>query len=286
MKVFVYGTLRKGEKNAHHLSNVTCIHENAWVYGTLYDTGRGYPAMFFDDSAEVSTEVYGEIYEVNEDVLKTIDELEGYTYNGSDNLYERVTVSVYIDYAGIVDNVIAYVGGDDLQHIGEHIPLGDWKVHKYLQRPDYLYFAYGSCMDDERLKEANVSQYFMDFRKGILNGYCMQFSKDTSDGGKADIVECGDSLTEGIIYNVPMEAIDYLYKREGVYSKSYRPAVITVMNGQKECESLTFIGLDKQPETPPTERYANEIIRGGTGILSESYIEKIKEKVAMLKTKM
>lgn len=283
MKVFVYGTLRNGERNAYHLNGTTCLYEQAWVNGALYDTERGYPVMYLNESGNTSQKVYGEIYDVNDDTLEALDDLEGYVPGQSENLYERTQLIAHTDSTEKVRDVITYVAGNTLQYSKKEISLGDWKVYTYLQKPDIYYFAYGSCMDDERFKQANVHDYFTDVvGSGVLKDYCMQFSRSTSDGGKADIIECENTLTEGIIYRVPMEAIDYLYKREGVYSNGYRPAIVSVSSGYNQYEVLTFIGLDKKPETPPTDLYATEIIRGATGVLSESYIKQVKEKVTKL----
>src|SRR5699024_10352394 len=118
--------------------------------------------------------------------------------------------------------------------------------------------------------------------KGILYDYHMQFSVDTADGGKADIKECTKALTEGIIYKIPMEAVDYLYKREGVYTQKYRLAVVSVFFNETLYEVLTFIGNNKQPETAPTELYATEILRGAAGTLSDAYIQQIHDKISNL----
>lgn len=283
MKIFVYGTLRKGERNAHHLDGMTCLCENAWTKGVLCDTQRGYPAMFLNESGK-SQNVYGEVYDINEDILKVIDTLEGYVPGQKNNLYERITVKVYTDCMEMLDEAITYVSGSSLQYSRDKtIPLGDWRVYTYLGNPELYYFAYGSCMDDERFKIANVHKYFTDvIGRGVLEGYEMKFSRNSTDGGKADITECVKAQTEGIVYMVPEEAIDYLYKREGVYTNMYRPAIVSVFSGGEPYDVLTFIGLDKQPETAPTELYATEIIRGATGILSESYIEQLKSRMGKL----
>lgn len=283
MQVFVYGTLRKGERNAHFLNEAPCLYENVWVEGTLHDTDRGYPVLFSGDATNKNQKVYGEIYDINRDMLENIDVLEGYVPGRSENLYERITMRAYTDNENVLDDVMTYEAGGGLKDSDEKIAQGDWKVHTYLQRSELYYFAYGSCMDDERFKQADVHTFFTDVvGRGLLNSYDMQFSRSTSDGGKADITEDADAITEGILYRVPSEAFRYLYKREGVHTGGYRPAIVTVVSGPKQYEALTFIGLDKRPETPPTTLYATEIIRGATGILSETYIKQLKEKIAKL----
>ncbi|MFD1037855.1 gamma-glutamylcyclotransferase [Virgibacillus byunsanensis] len=276
--IFVYGTLRQGERNHHYLEGSRCIYMQAWVNGQLFDTSYGYPIMKPSDSVKV----FGEVYEVTDAQFDRINDLEGYIENGSDNLYERVPITVYNDKGNIIE-AITYVSGRSLEHSIDDIPFGDWKVFQYLQQENLLYFAYGSCMDDERFKLANVHALFKAIEgKGMLDGHGLRFSKSTSDGGKADIIESKEEYMEGVVYKISMEALDYLYKREGVYNNGYRPAVITIELNGKAVEALTFIGITKMPETKPTVLYATEIIRGATGILNESYINMLQTKIDLL----
>ena len=84
-KLFVYGTLMQGEKRAELLKEwkITDAFE---IPGTLYDTGRGYPAA---DFSKTDNTVYGELYlyggENLEDELNFLDDVEGV----SSSLYSR-----------------------------------------------------------------------------------------------------------------------------------------------------------------------------------------------------
>ncbi|OOE12761.1 gamma-glutamylcyclotransferase family protein [Fictibacillus arsenicus] len=89
--VFVYGTLRKGEKYSYYLNEAECLGENCTIEGQLYDTGWGYPALVCESS---KIPVRGELYRVTSEQLKELDKLEGYEENGTNNLYERITVKV------------------------------------------------------------------------------------------------------------------------------------------------------------------------------------------------
>src|SRR5699024_9670008 len=283
MNVFVYGTLRKGERNAYHLNDETCLHEQAWVNGSLYDTERGYPVIFLNKDGDASHKVYGEIYDINDKTLKVLDDLEGFVPGNPDNLYERTHVTAYTDQSGTVEDVITYVAGNTLKYAERNISLGDWNVYNYFQKQDLYYFAYGSCMDDERFKQANVEKHFTDVvGRGVLKGYCMTFSRSTDDGGKADIIECENKVVEGVIYRVNMKAIEYLYHREGVYSNGHGAAVVAVSSGQDQYRVLTSIGLGKKQVTPAPDLYATEISRGAAGVLSVSDIEQVEDRIAKL----
>jgi gamma-glutamylcyclotransferase (GGCT)/AIG2-like uncharacterized protein YtfP len=89
--VFVYGTLRKGEKYAHYLEKAECIELNCTINGQLYDTGWGYPALIEEKGEQL---VNGELYRVSAEQLKSLDRLEDYEENGTSNLYERIITTV------------------------------------------------------------------------------------------------------------------------------------------------------------------------------------------------
>lgn len=121
MKVFVYGTLRKGEVNAHYLKDAICLDENCWTYGFLYDSGYGYPALI----PSTNNRTVGELYEVSETELKLLDELEDYVEGGTNNLYNRVEQEIFTDKG----TTVAYMyisNNDDL--LKKEIPNGDWKL--------------------------------------------------------------------------------------------------------------------------------------------------------------
>lgn len=275
--VFVYGTLRRHEANHHLLHGSQCIAEQSWTKGLLYDTGKGYPAL---KESEEGT-VYGELYLVDERVLGIIDDLEDYYGPGKSNLYNRIEQIVYTDTNAYNAYVYTIHSNHEKNMLQQLIPLGDWKIyHSFHPSPFFYYFAYGSCMDHERFKVDKVDHFFQDISgAGILNGYQLRYTRRVSDGGRADIVEEGGTV-EGIVYNVPEACLPYLYRREGVKYKSYRAALVDVtLNGYLLKNVLTFIVVNKDEETAPPLEYAIEIIRGGTGILSDAYIQKLKKQL-------
>ncbi|WP_242213283.1 gamma-glutamylcyclotransferase [Bacillus cereus group sp. BfR-BA-01383] len=121
--VFVYGTLRKGQTNAHYMQGATCIAEEAWVYGKLFDTNEGYPAMICSNEEKV----YGEVYEVNDDVLQKLDELEEYTGNTETDLYDRITQTVYVADREI--HAYVYIARDK-EMLKKIIDSGDWLMYQ------------------------------------------------------------------------------------------------------------------------------------------------------------
>lgn len=279
MKLFVYGTLRQGERNYFYLKDAIRISKQCWIDGSLYDTGNGYPVILKDKSAD---QVYGELYDVTAEQLNKIDQLEGYAETDTDNLYERENVIVVND-KGKRERALTYFGGKRLVDSKDKITTGDWNVHRYLKQADLLYFAYGSCMDNERFTLQGVDHHFKHVvGRGILDGYELQFSRNSTDGGKADIVENKEAKVEGKVYQVPFDAITYLYKREGVYGNVYRPIIIDCFINGVNKQAITFIGTKKEDETTPTVTYATEIIRGSRGFLSDYYVDKLQSKINFL----
>ncbi|MBM7702262.1 gamma-glutamylcyclotransferase [Metabacillus iocasae] len=274
--VFVYGTLRKGESNHDLLKDAHLVAEQAYTQGALYDSGRGYPAMTTGDGV-----VYGELYEVNDLELKALDQLEGYKAGSPTNEYERIIQSIKTDVSTI--EAIVYVVNEASSLCETRIPGGDWRVWNFDTAGQTLYFAYGSCMDTERFTLQGVVQHFTDLLgAGKLPRYTLRFNYHRPDGGRADIVEEGGEV-EGKLYRVPQEAVEYLYMREGVETNTYRPALISVEhNGEMLHDVLTFLVMDKQEELAPPDHYATEILRGGTGTLSEAYMKRVKAHIERL----
>jgi len=90
-RVFVYGTLLAGERNAHWARGAR--RHPAWTYGTIYDTGFGYPAFV----REGETRIAGEVLAVDDEGLRSMDRLEGYP-----RLYRREEIEVYPKCGGRV----------------------------------------------------------------------------------------------------------------------------------------------------------------------------------------
>jgi gamma-glutamylcyclotransferase (GGCT)/AIG2-like uncharacterized protein YtfP len=270
--VFVYGTLRKHESNHYLLKGAELIARQCWTGGKLYDSHCGYPFL-----AKVqSSRVYGELYQVNDTQMKALDHLEGYHGPEKSNLYDRSLQKVYTDKGIYQAYVYVLPKGEEVMRMVE-IKSGDWVIEKLQKQQSLFYFAYGSCMDTKRFEEAGVSRFFQNVKgRGILPGYQLAFTRKSRDGGRADIVEKGGTV-EGKVYEIPKAALEYLYRREGVNAGCYRPALIDIgFNDTILKNVLTFVVINKEEETSPPMHYVNEILQGGTGLLSDSYMEKVK----------
>lgn len=257
--VFIYEELGKHDQSQERVA------EQSWVNGTLWDTGKGYPAAVLEDGGP---RVYGELYRLEDGAVAELEEL------ARQRGMERRDVQVGTDrgnMAAVAFVLGAEAVGDDFEKIG----LGDWKVHRRMDTLPLLYFAYASCLDTERFQLAGVDGHFQEIAGlGVLHGYALRFTYLAGDGaGRADVVEEGGAV-EGKVYRIGQEARDYLWVREGVATEGYRPAFITVeMNGEQH-EALTFLVVHKSPaDIPPPAHYVKEILRGAEGFVTPEYYE-------------
>ncbi|TFB14131.1 gamma-glutamylcyclotransferase [Filobacillus milosensis] len=273
--VFVYGTLRKNERNHHLLKDAMLIAEHGWIDGRLIDTGKDFPALVMDSDEKV----YGECYEVDFSTLAKIDELEGYVGDPKLNHYDRVEVQVQTDCGEYKAYTYFYPEAAS----NPVIPFGDWRLKKLLEHENLLYFAYGSCMDHERIELAGMLDQFEAAGLGILPDHELRFTISVEDGGRADIVECHGHQVEGVVYKISEQALNYLYQREGAHTGMYRPAVVDVEMDGETVPMLTFIVIAKMVEAAPPDHYINEILRGGSVFLTKKYLTSLDERVKRLR---
>lgn len=86
MRIFVYGTLKRGRSNHGHLYGQHYIGlAMTQPRYRLHDLG-GYPGMVLDERDGIS--IHGEIWEVNAECLARLDELED--IDGGEYVRERV----------------------------------------------------------------------------------------------------------------------------------------------------------------------------------------------------
>lgn len=116
--VFVYGTLRTGERNHHWISECPLLARPACVEGfTLYDFG---PYPIACPSPEADDRIAGELYHIsNPATWKDLDHLEGYPDH-----YTRGEVRVRDSQGGIRTAFIYFMDKPPAQ--ARRIPQGDW----------------------------------------------------------------------------------------------------------------------------------------------------------------
>lgn len=125
--VFVYGTLLRGEANAHvmHDRPVRRVLD-ATVRGALLETGEPYPVMVLDGASTV----HGELVELDdvEARLGPLDALEAFDgYGRPGRLYHRTLVDVTT--AEGTRRAWTYVAGETVGR-GARIASGNWREHR------------------------------------------------------------------------------------------------------------------------------------------------------------
>lgn len=112
--IFVYGTLRKGFGNyKYFLEGKSKFIEEDTINGKMHSWGS-FPAVFPGDDT-----IHGEIYEVDDEVLSSLDRLEGHP-----NFYCRTPiktssgkdVEVYLCQRTATYDDFPYIPGGDWKH--------------------------------------------------------------------------------------------------------------------------------------------------------------------------
>jgi len=107
VKLFVYGTLKKGHRNHHVLGPEARFIGDAIVDGMTMHKGPGFPYAVFKDNSEIK----GEVYELPN--LVACDRLEGYPHH-----YLRTSVLCVFDDDRVGDTDIVWV-----YHAGPNVNL-------------------------------------------------------------------------------------------------------------------------------------------------------------------
>ncbi len=147
LNVFVYGTLKRGQRNHVYCHGARFVRD-ATVRGRLYDLPSGYPALVVphEDVRAAGTadpqrdvreaqglnhqpqemkgpEVFGELYTFDDAArLRALDRLEGFEPGNPFGPYRRVLLPARAADAGIVLAWV-YVAGEAC---GTHLPAGRW----------------------------------------------------------------------------------------------------------------------------------------------------------------
>lgn len=126
-QIFVYGSLRRGMYNyVRFLEGKSTFIGYGYVQGELYALqGVTYPALLPGDDM-----ISGEVYEIDHDVAKAIDELEGYDPGSDFNHYDKVwsEITMKEDHTKIQLPVYIFNMKDEKNRLmlGEKINAGDY----------------------------------------------------------------------------------------------------------------------------------------------------------------
>ena len=256
-KVFVYGTLMKGETNHDFLQNATFLDKTVIEGYDMYKVGW-YPAIIDGEGLAI-----GEVYSVPVEDMASIDSLEG---EGS--LYEKRCVRITVN--GVPDFAFVYVYLGDCSDL---VKIPSWREHVW-------YVSYGSNMLGER---------FMRYIKGgsyegsayrepckdmsppaavktLEIPFDMYFGNLSSWGGGVsflDTTEKGKSL--GVAYLITREQFEHVSCEENGgrcpgEGEWYEDIIdLEPIDG---IEVKTITNNDLRPYNEPSQRYLDTLFEG------------------------
>jgi cation transport regulator ChaC len=129
-----------------------------------------------------------------------------------------------------------------------------------------LYFAYGSNMDEERVKAANRCPNARFIFNALLPEYRLVFTRGGDDGTcAADAVPDPGSLVWGVVYDLTDSDRRQLDAREGVGIHAYRPKEVLVHphgDMEQRIMVLTYSASDPSDLQRPSRAYVDHLLRG------------------------
>lgn len=137
------------------------------------------------------------------------------------------------------------------------------------------YFAYGSNMDESRMKNRGVD--FLSREFAILKGYKLLFNKKATAGNFsfANIEVDENNIVEGILYKVSAEGMTKLDKHEG-YPNNYYKTNVEVIKGNESVSAIVYIANDDKivEGLLPKKEYLSHILKG-KDLLSAAYFQRL-----------
>ena len=131
----------------------------------------------------------------------------------------------------------------------------------------FIYFAYGSNLDPERLRINCPSAQFLS--AGKLSDFTLNFTKTSEirwKGGVADIIETPNASMWGAIWQINISESDALDRQEGVYAnpQGYHRLDVTVESTDgRSIECRTYqVTVREALNIPPSPAYKDTLVRG------------------------
>lgn len=207
--IFTYGTLMKGQCRNNILATSKYICDAVLDNYGLYEVGS-YPAAV----PVKGFKVYGEVYEIDDSLKPTLDEIEGEGF-----LYKYKEVQVY-DASNIEYKVGFYEYLEDTSKLKLRLPVGKWNNERQDINNDYAWYAcYGSNLCQERfdlyLKDISAKAYA---QREYMFDKKIYFAKDSPswfDKGVCFLDLNEKDKSYGWMYLVKQEDVIKLSEKEG-----------------------------------------------------------------------
>jgi len=129
-----------------------------------------------------------------------------------------------------------------------------------------IYFAYGSNMDETRMRKRCPSAQFMSTAR--LPGFCLAFTRYSMNNrcGAADVIPEPDGAVWGVVYQIKDEDRAALDKAEGVAVHAYKPIPVEVFpegENARPIKALTYVVVKKEePHPKPSAEYKAMLVNG------------------------
>jgi len=139
------------------------------------------------------------------------------------------------------------------------------------------YFAYGSNMNPERMRQRSMS--FTHYEHGVLQGYQLLFNKRSvivEGHGAANVVMAYDAMVEGILYHLEDEQqIQQMDPFEG-YPIGYSRECLPIQTKEDEVEAWVYQATPAYIDhgRRPARWYLNHLL-SASHLLTEKYAQQL-----------
>ncbi|BBG22724.1 gamma-glutamylcyclotransferase [Sulfuracidifex tepidarius] len=253
MFLFVYGTFRYGFELHHFLKDSRFVGLGHIEGYNMYDLGS-YPGIVKGENS-----IWGEVYEVDEKLIKEFDIIEGYM-GREDDLYVRETTTVFFDERRRfrLNDVYFYRYNMDI-NCRDLIESGNYSM--WAGMPEIVnYFSYAENTNTKVIQGRGVNKILDEF-PAVLNGYKMIFSVPCKYGFCANLVEDPEGKIYGYNVKTFLHELNSLDRAEQHMLK-YKREIFEIrdMKG-KLYYAMAYIS-DMKEEKNPSKEYI-EIIKEG-----------------------
>ena len=139
------------------------------------------------------------------------------------------------------------------------------------------YFAFGSNMSEQQMKERCGENNYNFITIGLLKNYKFVYDGHSvkRNGAVANVVKDNNNYVWGVIYKINQKALNILDKHEGYKNKVYdRDVLIIRGNDNKIFKAYTYYRTGKEVGTP-SEEYKETVKLGAEEHeIPEDYIKK------------
>ena len=255
-RVFVYGTLMKGESNHHFLENSKCLGASSVEGYEMYNVGW-FPAIVPGDER-----IIGELYEVSINDMPSIDALEG---EGS--LYRRRCETASGEIAYLYEYLEDTSGLERINSWKDYVWYVSYGSNMLYDR--FICYIKGGSYDGSRPHPPCNDTTPPVAVKAVEIPYDMYFGKTSKywDYGGVSFLDISkEGYALGVAYLITGEQFEHVVKREnaGRYpdgTGTWYEDIISLgeMDGY---EMLTVSNKELRDYNEPCERYLNTLKKG------------------------